>query len=152
CQDSPEAPRLSPRVAPSAAVTPAQSGRPILDEYIVVFHNDVGDPGAEARQLAAANRASIRFVYASAIKGFAAHMSSAAAAALAHNPNVDYVEQDQTIALDATETMDALGDPWGLDRIDAHAGLDKSYTYALTGAGVHAYIIDTGILTTHDEF
>jgi len=152
CQDSPEAPRLSPRATVSAAAVPSQGGRPIMDEYIVVFHNDVGDPGAEARQLAAANGATIRFVYASAIKGFAAHMSSAAAAALARNPNVDYVEQDQTIALDATETMDAAGDPWGLDRIDAHSGLDNSYTYALTGAGVTAYIIDTGILTTHSEF
>jgi PKD repeat protein len=152
CQDSPEAPRLSPRATVSAAAVSPPGGRPIMDEYIVVFHDNVSDPGAEARQLAAANGATIRFVYASAIKGFAAHMSSATAAALARNPNVDYVEQDQTIALDATETMDAAGDPWGLDRIDAHSGLDNSYTYALTGAGVTAYIIDTGILTTHSEF
>lgn len=152
CQDSPEAPRLTPRAASSSAAVSVQGARPIVDEYIVVLRDDVGDPGAAARQLAAAHGATIRFVYESAIKGFAAHMSSAAAAALERNPMVAYVEQDQTIALDATETMDTNGDPWGLDRIDAHSGLDKSYTYALTGAGVTAYIIDTGILTTHSEF
>lgn len=152
CQDSPEAPRLAPRAVSSSAAVAAQGARPIVDEYIVVFRDDVADPGAEARQLAAANGATIRFVYTSAIKGFAAHMSSAAANALSRNPAVSYVEQDQTIALDGTETMDGNGDPWGLDRIDAHSGLDKTYTYALTGAGVHAYIIDTGILTGHNEF
>jgi len=152
CQDSPEAPRLAPRGVASSAALSAQGARPILDEYIVVFRDDVGDPAGNARQLAAAHGASIRFVYQSAIKGFAAHMSSAAAAALERNPIVAYVEQDQTIALDATETMDGNGDPWGLDRIDATSGLDKSYTYALTGAGVTAYIIDTGIQTSHNEF
>ena len=152
CQDSPEAPRLAPRAVSSSAAVEAQGARPVLDEYIVVFRDDVADPGAEARQLAAAHGATIRFVYSRAIKGFAAHMSGAAANALARNPVVLLVEQDQTISLDATETMDANGDPWGLDRIDAHSGLSNSYTYALTGAGVHAYIIDTGILTTHSEF
>jgi PKD repeat protein len=151
CQDSPEAPRLSPRAVPAAATVPQQGGRPIIDEYIVVFNNDVGDPADEARQLAAAQGATIRFVYSSAVKGFAAHMSTAAANALARNPRVSLVEQDQTISLDATETLPG-GEPWGLDRIDTHAGLDNTYNYTLTGAGVTAYIIDTGILTTHSEF
>jgi hypothetical protein len=42
---------------------------------------------------------------------------------------------------------------WGLDRIDQRdLPLNNSYTYNFTGAGVHAYIIDTGIRTTHTEF
>ena len=49
--------------------------------------------------------------------------------------------------------MDANGDPWGLDRIDQQAlPLSGTYTYTSTGAGVHAYIIDTGIWTLHTEF
>src|SRR3989475_5668076 len=49
--------------------------------------------------------------------------------------------------------MDANGDPWGLDRIDQGAlPLSGTYTYTSTGAGVHAYIIDTGIWTLHPEF
>ncbi|MFF7437379.1 S8 family serine peptidase [Streptomyces sp. NPDC008122] len=42
---------------------------------------------------------------------------------------------------------------WGLDRIDqAGLPLDSSYTYPNTAANVHAYIIDTGIRTTHTDF
>src|SRR2546426_3705905 len=49
--------------------------------------------------------------------------------------------------------MDANGDPWGLDRIDQQAlPLSGTYTYTSDGAGVHAYIIDTGIWTLHPDF
>src|SRR5256885_2874911 len=38
-------------------------------------------------------------------------------------------------------------------RIDQGAlPLSRTYTYTSTGAGVHAYIIDTGIWTLHPEF
>ena len=42
---------------------------------------------------------------------------------------------------------------WGLDRIDSRSGLDGQYTYPETaGAGVTAYIIDTGINVEHSDF
>jgi len=44
------------------------------------------------------------------------------------------------------------GVPWGLDRIDDASGLDSDYSPALTGEGVHVYVMDTGILTTHSDF
>lgn len=42
---------------------------------------------------------------------------------------------------------------WGLDRIDAEVGLDQTYdNLGITGDGVHVYVLDTGIRTSHDEF
>ena len=53
------------------------------------------------------------------------------------------------MSADATET----GATWGIDRIDQrNLPLSGTYTYTHTGAGVTAYIIDTGINTTHNEF
>jgi subtilisin family serine protease len=76
-------------------------------------------------------------------------MTAARAAALAADPRVDYVEEDGEVRLDATET-DAT---WGIDRIDQRTlPLDTTYSYANTGHGVTAYIIDTGIRFSHSEF
>ncbi|UUZ75214.1 S8 family peptidase [Polaromonas sp. P1(28)-13] len=97
--------------------------------------------------------------YSSALKGFAASLPDAALQGIRNNPNVDYIEQDQTVSLSATETQ--TGATWGLDRIDQHAlGLNGSYQYNYTGAvgvepsspAVNAFIIDTGIRATHSDF
>ena len=152
CSDlsNPVTPSLKAPLGISAAQQSAEGAIP--GQYIVVFRDNVADAASLARQLAAAHGASIRFIYQSAIKGFAAQMSDAAAAALANNPTVAYVEQDQVVHAITDELMDANGDPWGLDRIDAASGLNAKYSYTLTGSGVTAYIIDTGIRTTHGEF
>ena len=52
--------------------------------------------------------------------------------------------------LDTTQTNPPS---WGIDRIDQrNLPLSNSYTYTRTGAGVHAYIIDSGIDPTHPNF
>ncbi len=122
-------------------------------QYIVVLQNSVADPAAVANDLVTAAGGSLLRVYTSALKGFAARLSAPAAAALQSNPLVASVEADQMMRADVTQAMDANGDPWGLDRIDQNAlPLSRTYTYTSTGAGVHAYIIDTGIWTLHPEF
>jgi len=122
-------------------------------QYIVVLQDNVADPATVARDLVNAAGGSLLRVYTSAIKGFAAQLSAPAAAALEGNPLVVSVEADQVMRADVTQSMDANGDPWGLDRIDQGAlPLSRTYTYTGTGAGVHAYIIDTGIWTLQPEF
>jgi len=42
---------------------------------------------------------------------------------------------------------------WGIDRIDQRdLPLNNTYNYNQTGQGVNAYIIDTGLRATHQQF
>lgn len=81
-----------------------------------------------------------------------------AAVALDARPDM-VVEADQIVTLSDTQTETSYTqDPtnsWGIDRVDeiASDGL-ASYTYpkAQAGAGVVAYVVDTGVLASHTEF
>jgi aqualysin 1 len=137
--------------AQSAQPGPFGKSQAISGQYIVVFKADVGNPGAEAANAvrAAGGGGRVLHTYTTAIKGFAAALPASAVQALRNNPNVDYIEQDQTVSL----TGDEDSATWGIDRIDQRAlPLSTTYHYDYTGAGVHAFIIDTGMLSTHSEF
>src|SRR5205814_3457413 len=76
-------------------------------------------------------------------------LSDADATALADDLRVNYIEEDGVVSIDTTQT----GATWGLDRIDQrNLPLDGNYTYNTTASNVHAYIVDTGILTSHTQF
>jgi hypothetical protein len=136
--------------APLFAASGNPGPEPIPGQYIIAFKQEVRDVPGLARGVAAAHGGSVRFIYEHALKGFAARIPDAAAAALARNPNVAYVEQDQVVRIVTTQTPTPS---WGLDRIDERAQTSGSdYTYGYTGAGVRAYIIDTGIRTDHSDF
>jgi subtilisin family serine protease len=147
CSDTPSGPG-APSAPPAAS---KGGGREVIpDRYVVVFKNSVGDAPGLARQLAAAHGGSVHHTYEHAIKGFAATLPAAAVTALRNNPNVAYIEQDQPVYLVQTTQPYAT---WGIDRVDQRdLPLSGSYTYNSTGAGVTAYIIDTGIETSHWEF
>jgi len=113
--------------------------------YIVVLDDSVADPAAAA----AAAGVTPTYVYRYALKGYAAPMSATAAAAIANRPNVRSVEPDGIATISVTQSPAT----WGLDRIDQRSlPLNNSYVYTQTGAGVTAYIIDTGLRITHNEF
>jgi subtilisin family serine protease len=88
-------------------------------------------------------------VFAHAINGFSVQMTEQEALALSEDPRVAFVEEDQIMEAFITQT----NPPWGLDRIGQRdLPLNATYSYTTTGAGVHAYIIDTGLRSTHTQF
>lgn len=128
----------------------SENGRYIPDAYIVVLNDEVKDVAAEAEQLTKAFGAKADRVYQYVLKGFSATLSPAAVEALRNNPRVAYIEQDQQVGIETTQTS-ALS--WGLDRIDQTSlPLDNTYYYNYDGSTIDAYIFDTGILLSHQDF
>ena len=104
---------------------------------------------AVAQELGRAHGGAVTSVYQYALKGFAVRLSAEQADVLANDPRVDYVEPDQVFEHVATQSPAT----WGLDRVDQRdLPLNNTYTYNQTGQGVQAYIIDTGIRASHQQF
>jgi subtilisin family serine protease len=142
CADGPHAPQTDQRAAVPAPVFSAGGG--IDGSYVVVLKE-----GADARAVAAVAGISPRHVFTAVLNGFSAELNEGQLNALRHNPNVDYVEQDQEYRADVTVTARS----WGLDRIDQrNRPLSGTYSYTTTASGVYVYVIDTGIYTSHSDF
>ncbi len=136
----------------AAATHPYAPSRPIPGRYIVVFKTGATNPAIEAVNLVRGAGGQLHYSYGSALKGFAASLPAAALQGLRNNPLVEYIEQDKTVSLhQSVSPQDQV--TWGLDRIDqADRPLDTQYNFTSTGAGVHAFILDTGIRPDHVEF
>jgi subtilisin family serine protease len=134
---------------------------PISNSYIVVLNDDVVSPGASlnvrrsqvkavAENLAQLHGGRLGFLYDTALKGFSIELpGEAVAVALSQHPRVDWVEEEGRLQPTAVQS----NPPWGLDRIDQTSlPLNAQYVFNATGTGVRAYVIDSGIRTTHVEF
>ncbi|WP_205719605.1 S8 family serine peptidase [Actinomadura geliboluensis] len=102
------------------------------------------------KRLVRAHGGRVRRLYSATLRGFAAEMTAGQARAVAADPEVAYVEQD---ARHHGAGIQPNPPSWGLDRIDQHdLPLDRSYTYAMAADNVTAYIIDSGLRTSHTQF
>ncbi len=142
----------APTAIAEGQVLGTENANAIKDSYIVVLADGATPQGVQAAvgTLAAKHGATVEHTYQHAVRGFAGTMTRAAARALAADPAVARVEQNGTVSLVGTQPNPPS---WGLDRIDQRdLPLNSSYTYPNTASNVRAYIIDTGIRVTHQDF
>jgi subtilisin family serine protease len=120
-------------------------------DYIVVLEEWVQAPDVEVLASEQGRRlgARVGVVWEDALKGFTVSLTPEQAEWLARQSFVDSVEPDGVVTMMTTQT----GATWGIDRIDQrNRPLSGTFTYFNTGAGVTAYVIDTGIRFSHTQF
>ncbi|WP_018657402.1 S8 family peptidase [Actinomadura flavalba] len=132
----------------------ARAAQPVEGSYIVTLKSGQAprqdDVRTRAQQLTRKYSGDVGLVYTSVVKGFQARLSADRARRLAADPAVASVEQDAI-----SQAFDVQQNPpsWGLDRADQKAlPLSRSYSYDTKAANVTAYVLDTGILTSHPDF
>ncbi|MGC4745005.1 S8 family peptidase [Micromonospora sp. DT201] len=138
---------------PTGVVRAAGGATAVPDSYIVVLKDSAvaRDQVVDtAKRLSGRHGGKVARTYGAALRGFEVTVSARAAARIAADPAVAYVEQNHTVSISGTQTNPPS---WGLDRIDQrNLPLNSSYTYPNTASNVRAYIIDTGVLYGHNDF
>ncbi|KAG0207158.1 hypothetical protein BGX28_001548 [Mortierella sp. GBA30] len=132
-------------------------GKPIPDSYIVVLKDGNTADSFQTkfddiarRQNGRGRKPTIHRKF-GAIPGFAATVNDAALKEILAADEVAYVEQDAVITLSGSQTSPPS---WGLPRVSQNdLNLSANYLYNdAAGAGVTAYVVDTGVYAAHSDF
>ncbi len=128
-----------------ASATPAQG----TTQVIVVLDDSVGTSANVAAEHSARFGAQVTQIYENALKGYAATLPAGVIGGVFGDARVKSIELDAPVEAFTTQANAT----WGIDRIDQRTlPLSTTFTYLNTGAGVKAYIIDTGIRRSHTQF
>ena len=132
------------------ALGSAPVGAADRQDYIVVLSTSVTvTPEVIAAENGRRFGARVGYVWEDALKGFTVSLTEQQAEWLSRQWYVESVEPDSIMTMMTTQTNAT----WGIDRIDQRARpLSGTFTYTNTGAGVTAYVIDTGIRFAHSQF
>ena len=154
CQDAPTltATDLADGQQDVARYHAAPAATRVSGEYIVVLRGDPSDDDVDndARSRAREHGGVVGNTYRRAIRGYSISLNSVAdAQSIARDPRVAFVEEGQ----EYTASIVQASATWGIDRVDQRLGpLSTTYSYVTTASNVTAYIIDTGIRTSHTQF
>lgn len=139
-------------VAPTyAAGNPKNDCTAVDGDYIVVLNKGV----SVANDIKNVNgkEVSPKFMYDEVFNGYAAFLTADQVCHLQKRPTVALIESDGVVSIDSTTVSILEPGLWGLDRIDQQTGtLNNSYIYTSSGALVDAYVVDSGLLSTHEQF
>ncbi|GAA3456935.1 S8 family peptidase [Dactylosporangium matsuzakiense] len=152
-------PGLPASAAPPMGIVANEAVTGEANGYVVMLREPPGAQSAAQAKASVADAAQkiakqyggqVREQYSTAVRGFAIdNIDESKAAQIAANGNVVSVERNILLHADATQSSP----PWGLDRIDTHANArDSTYTYPNAAADVTAYILDSGIRISHNDF
>lgn len=132
--------------APAAAATAASNHS--TGDYIVLFN--AADIEQTAADLIGLHGGVPLAQFEHSLQGMAVRgWTDAIADQVRADARVRDVQADQPIQLSAVQS----GATWGLDRIDQISlPLDGAYRYSETASAVHAYVLDTGIRASHNDF
>ncbi|MFD7097332.1 S8 family peptidase [Streptomyces xanthophaeus] len=139
--------------APEPTPAPLKtSANAVPGQYIVTL-----EKGVDAAKAAQKLGLKPTFLYSSALNGFAVPLTPLQLTIVRNALGVKAVEEDakvQSVPRQSTAPgTRAPSNSWGLDRIDQEKlPLDNNFTVQGNGAGVTAYILDTGIDYAHTEF
>ncbi|TGE83995.1 alkaline serine protease [Pseudoalteromonas sp. KS88] len=150
----------------AAELLSVDTNRAIEGKYIVVFktptvlNTQSSDAIADFASTQSASLSNLYNVdiaqeFGGVLNGVVVNASAQKVQQMLSNPNIEYIEQDQimSVAPLAQTNANQPNAIWGLDRIDQQSlPLNSNYYYDFDGSGVTAYVIDTGVRVSHNEF